>query len=330
MIGGHFGTNGGGSGTNRAAFAGALAYTARMSERALRDPLQRFRPWRRGAEIGFWLIVVVLNCSGNAITTWMDANRHGDPGMHAWEPWVWEFSSGLVWLVLLVPLVAWLSGRLPLHMDNWRRRLPWYLLASLPLSAMHVLLMVGLRVLAYRALGHGYDFGDWGREFLYEYLKDVRTLAIILISVESYRFLLRRLQGEAQLLAAPDEGPPVEPIERPERLLVRKLGRDFLIATADIEWAQAAGNYVNLRVRGHDYPLRSTMAALEQRLDPACFIRSHRSWLINQRHLVSIEPLDGGEALLHMDDGQAVPCSRRYLAEVRLTLGEGEERVSAG
>ncbi len=330
MIGGHFGTNGGGSGTNRAAFAGALAYTARMSERALRDPLQRFRPWRRGAEIGFWLIVVVLNCSGNAITTWMDANRHGAPGMHAWEPWVWEFSSGLVWLVLLVPLVAWLSRRLPLHMDNWRRRLPWYLLASLPLSAMHVLLMVGLRVLAYRALGHGYDFGDWGREFLYEYLKDVRTLAIILISVESYRFLLRRLQGEAQLLAAPDEGPPVEPIERPERLLVRKLGRDFLIATADIEWAQAAGNYVNLRVRGHDYPLRSTMAALEQRLDPVCFIRSHRSWLINQRHLVSIEPLDGGEALLHMDDGQAVPCSRRYLADVRLALGEGEERVSAG
>lgn len=304
-----------------------MAYTARMSEPTSRDALERFRPWRRSAEIVFWLVVVTVNCSGNALTTWMDANRSSDPGMYRWEPWVWEFSSGLVWIGLLVPLVVWLSRRWPLHMDNWRRRLPGYLLASVPLSLLHVLLMVGLRVLVYRLLGHSYDFGDWQREFLYEYLKDVRTLAIILLCIDGYRFLLRRIQGEVQLLAAPDVGPPVEPIDRPERLLVRKLGRDFLIATADIEWAQAAGNYVNLRVRGHDYPLRSTMAALEQRLDPACFIRSHRSWLLNQRHLVSIEPLEGGEALLHMDDGQAVPCSRRYLAQVRQALGDREDRV---
>jgi len=301
-----------------------------MSKPISGDALGRFGPWRRGAEIGFWLAVVLINCSGNAITTWMDASRSGSPGMQAWEPWVWEFSSGLVWIGLLVPVVVWLSRRFPLHLDNWRRRLPWYVLASVPLSLLHVLLMVGLRMLAYRLLGHGYDFGPWGREFLYEYLKDVRTLAIILFCIDGYRFLLRRLQGEAQLLTAPDEGPPVDPIERPERLLVRKLGRDFLIATADIEWAQAAGNYVNLRVRGHDYPLRSTMAALEQRLDPSRFIRSHRSWLINGRHLVSIEPLDGGEALLHMDDGQAVPCSRRYLGDVRLALGEHSVQPLAG
>ena len=76
--------------------------------------------------------------------------------------------------------------------------------------------------------------------------------------------MVRRLQGEASLLAAPDDdAPPLEPVERPERFLVRKLGREFLVAAADIEWLQASGNYVNLRVRGRDYPLRSTIAAIE-------------------------------------------------------------------
>ena len=284
------------------------------------DALKRFRPWRRSAEILFWTVVVGLNCSGNAITTWIDLQRTQPAHFASWEPWVWEFSSGLVWLLVLVPAIAWFSRRLPLHLDTWRRRLPLYLLASVPVSLVHVLAMVGLRMLAYRAMGESYDFGPWPRELLYEYLKDVRTFAIILGLIDGYRFLLRRLRGEVQLLAAPDQGPPVEPVERPAHFLVRKLGKEFLVATDDVEYAQAAGNYVNLRVRGFDYPLRITMAALEARLDPARFLRCHRSWLVNRARLVSIEPLEGGEAVLHMADGAAVPCSRRYLPLLRQAL----------
>ena len=280
-------------------------------------------------ELLFWLLLVLINCSGNAITTWMDANRSGAPSMEWWEPWVWEFSSGLVWLLLLVPAIVWFSRRWPLHLDSWRRRLPWYLLASVPISLLHVLAMFGLRMLAYAVVGERYQVGSWLDELLYEYLKDVRTYAAILFCIDGYRFLLRRLQGEAQLLAEPDEGPPLEPIDHPERLLVRKLGRDFLIATADIEWAQAAGNYVNLHLRGHDYPLRITMATLEQKLDAACFVRVHRSWLINLAHLVSIEPLEGGEALLHMADGKEVACSRRYLPTLKSKLSSTKDEPAS-
>lgn len=301
-----------------------------MSQIVLPTLLNRSTPLRRTLELLFWLLLVLINCSGNAITTWMDANRSGAPSMEWWEPWVWEFSSGLVWLLLLVPAIVWFSRRWPLHMDNWRRRLPWYLLASVPISLLHVLTMFGLRMLAYALVGERYHIGAWLDELLYEYLKDVRTYAAILFCIDGYRFLRRRLQGEAQLLAEPDAGPPVESIEHPERLLVRKLGRDFLIATADIEWAQAAGNYVNLHLRGHDYPLRITMAALELKLDAACFVRVHRSWLINLGHLVSIEPLEGGEALLHMTDGKQVACSRRYLSALKSRLSNHrEEAVSA-
>jgi len=126
--------------------------------------------------------------------------------------------------------------------------------------------------------------------------------------------LLVRLQGEARLLDAPDEGegPALEPIDRPERFLVRKLGKEFLVAANDIEVLQASGNYVNLRVRGREYPLRATMAGIEPRMDPARFVRVHRSYMVNLDCLAEIEPLETGDARLVMRDGTKVPCSRRY------------------
>lgn len=149
-------------------------------------------------------------------------------------------------------------------------------------------------------------------EFFYEYLKDGRTYALVLAIVLLYRLILLRLQREARLLQAPDAGPPVESVDRPERFLVRKLGKEFLLPADEIESLQAMGNYVNLRVRGHDYPLRSTMAAIEARLDPARFVRVHRSYIVNLDGIAEIEPTDGGDAKVKMKDGSVVPCSRRY------------------
>jgi DNA-binding LytR/AlgR family response regulator len=119
----------------------------------------------------------------------------------------------------------------------------------------------------------------------------------------------------------------VEPLERPERFLVRKLGKEFLVAANDIEWLQASGNYVNLRVRGHDYPLRSTMAALEPRLDPARFVRVHRSYMVHLDRIAEIQPQESGDARLLMRDGSRIPCSRRYRPALR-GVAAGGERVA--
>ncbi len=74
---------------------------------------------------------------------------------------------------------------------------------------------------------------------------------------------------------------------------------------------------MNLRVRGHDYPLRSTIAGIGSRLDPRVFARVHRSYLVNLGKVASIEPLDAGEARLHLRDGTVIPCSRRYRWQLR-------------
>ncbi len=282
---------------------------------------ERFLPWKRWFEIGFWVVNTLINAVINSITVNMDVQKSG-LGFAAWEPVVWEWSSGLAWLALAWPMV-WFTRRFPFHWDTWRRALPWHLLASVAVSLLHVLGMVVLREAAYRYMGGDYEFGHWPRELFYEYLKDVRSYAGMVVALEAYRLILRRLQGEAHLLDAPDEGPPLEPVERPDRFLVRKLGREFLVAAADIEWAQASGNYVNLRVRGHDYPLRSTIAGIEAKLDPARFARIHRSYIVNLDQIASIEPLDTGDARVHLKDGTALPASRTYRAGLRERLGEG-------
>ncbi len=276
---------------------------------------ERFAPWRRRFEIGFWVVLLIVETLANGLTALMDVRR-AHLRAESWEPFVWEISSSLLWAVVIPGIVVF-SRRYPLYWDTWRRNLPWHLLASLVVSLVHVAGMVGLRMAAYRSVGLHYDFGSWPREFGYEYLKDLRSYAGLVFTIEAYRLLLRRLQGEVHLLDLPDEGPPAEPVERPERFLVRKLGREFLVAAADIDWLQASGNYVNLRVRGHDYPLRSTIAGVESKLDPERFVRIHRSYIANLTLIRSIKPLDTGDAQVQLADGSVLPCSRRYRAALR-------------
>ncbi|WDS36794.1 LytTR family DNA-binding domain-containing protein [Pseudoxanthomonas sp.] len=271
---------------------------------------------RRWSEWLFWGVSLLVSTIGNALTALMDARRNGHD-LHLWEPMTWELTSNGIVLVTL-PLLLWACERWPLHADTWRRRLPLYLASSLAWSIVHVSSMFWLREWVYWLRGfHYHDDASLLTRYTYEYLKDARTFFLIVTLAHFVDWFDRRRKGEALLLAAPDEGPAVESIERPERFLIRKLGRDFLVATADVEWVQASGNYVNLRVRGHDYPLRSTLAGLEARLDPQRFVRVHRSYLVNLSQVASIEPLDSGDARVHLHDGTAVPCSRSYRAALR-------------
>jgi DNA-binding LytR/AlgR family response regulator len=285
-----------------------------------RDPAgQGGNRWRRALEFGFWIVFFAVNNLANSVTVLMAARRDG-LDIADWEPVVWEWSSGLS-LLLLVPAVAAFSRRFPLHWETWRAHLPWHLLASVVFSLLHVGMMVAMRKAAYVAQGLHYDFGAWPVELVYEYLKDVRAYVMIVAIIEVYRFLRRRQQGEASLLALPDDGPPVEPVDRPSRFLVRKLGREFLVPAAEIEWVQSSANYVNLHVRGRDYPLRSTLSALETRLDPAFFVRIHRSYIVNLSQIAAIEALDDGDARVHLRDGATLPCSRRYREALRAAAG---------
>jgi hypothetical protein len=272
--------------------------------------LARYQPHRRQAEIGFWVLLLTIHMLFNSITAWMD--RRSVPFV---EPLVWELTSNLT-VGLLIPAVLAFERRFPLRWATLGRHLPWHLAGTVVFCGVHVLVMMLLRQAAYAAVGASYTVGPWPTVFVYEYLKDVQSYALILCAALSYRLLLLRAQGEARLLDVPEAAagapPAASPALRPERFLVRKLRSEFLIAANDIEWLQAQGNYVGLHVNGHDYLLRSTLADFLGQLDPARFAQVHRSFAVNLDRVAQIEPLDSGDARLHMKDGSQVACSRRY------------------
>ncbi|MDP3619730.1 MAG: LytTR family DNA-binding domain-containing protein [Ramlibacter sp.] len=280
-----------------------------------RTLLVRFQPWQQVFEIGFWVVVLVLQVLFNATVIWLDLQRATHEHAY-WQPLVWELTSNLA-VGMLIPLIVAFERRFPLWSDTLPRNIWPHLAASLAFCLAHVLIMRALRQAIYAWMGQDYPSASWATTLLYEYLKDVRSYFLIIVAVLSYRLVLLRLQGEASVLDAPE--PPVAPAAatappppRPERFLVKKLRKEFLIAATDIEWLQAQGNYVGLHVNGHDYLLRSTLNDFLDQLDPRHFVRVHRSHAVNLSRIAEIEPLDGGDARLRMKDGSQVPCSRRY------------------
>jgi hypothetical protein len=272
----------------------------------------RYRHWYEAAGVTLYAFITGIVNIGANITEL----RHMHLTYLPWQPYVWEYSSALVVLMAL-PAIVIFDHRLPISWTTWRLNIARHFIATIVFSFYKVGATILLRKLAYALAGGYYDPSLVPSGFGYDYLPNARLYLGILVGIYSYRFILSQLQGEARTFAEPDVGPPVESVERPQRFMVRKLGKEFLIAANEIEWLQAQGNYVNLQVRGRAYPLRSTMTAVQALLNPDKFVRVHRSHIVNLDYLLEIEPLDTGDARLKLRDGTLVGCSRTYRDALR-------------
>ena len=97
-----------------------------------------------------------------------------------------------------------------------------------------------------------------------------------------------------------------------ERLVVRSGGRILILRVAEIDWVEAASNYVRLHAGGREYLLRETMTALEAKLDPMEFVRIHRSTIVRVDKIRELEPLFQGDYVVVLDDGTRLTSSRGY------------------
>lgn len=100
-----------------------------------------------------------------------------------------------------------------------------------------------------------------------------------------------------------------------ERILVSAGERSFFLATREIARAEAARNYVVVHAQNTTYELRGTLEGLEEKLDPAQFVRLNRSHLVRIDAIVSMEPWFHGEQRVTLRDGDVLTWSRRYIAK---------------
>ena len=107
-----------------------------------------------------------------------------------------------------------------------------------------------------------------------------------------------------------------------ERLLVNAGHRAILLSVAQIDWIEAAKNYVNLHVGKEAYLMRGTIEGLYQKLNPSQFIRVNRSTIINLESVKELQPWFHGEYRIILKDGKEISWSRRFAWGARRSPGQ--------
>lgn len=143
---------------------------------------------------------------------------------------------------------------------------------------------------------------------------------------------LKTAVERARALRRSPDPQPFQPVElavaaRPpglplERIVVKDGTRVHIIPVAKLVYAEAQDDYVALRTEGKTHLKQQTLASLELQLDPAQFVRIHRSYVVNLAHLERIEPYAKDSRVAVLRDGAQLPVSRTGLAKLRERLGD--------
>jgi two-component system LytT family response regulator len=162
---------------------------------------------------------------------------------------------------------------------------------------------------------------------------EVQALDYLLKPFDSERFqgALRRVRrqidsretgdiGQRLLALVRDLRPASQ--ARTDRLVVKSGGRLYFLRADEIDWIEAAGNYVRLHVGAEGHLLRETMNSIESRLNPEIFFRIHRSHIVNIERIKELQPWFNGEYVVILRNGARLTLSRGYREKLQERLGK--------
>lgn len=242
---------------------------------------------------GLIAVFMVLLTTVNALSVQRDT-----PGLDPFEPFIWEYSSAFM-AILLAPGAAWLLRRAPPD-GRWLRFAAVHLAGSLAYCCLHVGGFLLIRKAVYALLGAHYGSTD----LIYEYRKDLLAYALF-AGVFWTAAWIADLRARTADVGAAGAGPRL--------YALRDGARTVRVALDDIVAVTSARNYVEFHLADGARPLvRSTLAKVEADLLAGGFLRTHRSWLVNPAHVRVLEPAAGGDFRLGLATGVTAPLSRRF------------------
>lgn len=110
------------------------------------------------------------------------------------------------------------------------------------------------------------------------------------------------------------------------RLIVREVGRVIVIPTSDIDWIEGADYYARLHVGPRSNLIRESLASLERRLDPARFLRLHRSAIVNLSRVRVVEAAERGDGVAVLSTGARLRVTASRRADLAQRLAELPDR----
>jgi two-component system LytT family response regulator len=126
-----------------------------------------------------------------------------------------------------------------------------------------------------------------------------------------------KMPGATELAAA--ARPPQQFLER---LVVKDGTKVTLIPVGKLDYAEAQDDYVALATQGKKHLKQQTIAGLEACLNPANFVRIHRSYIVNLERVVRIEPYARESRIAILTDGARLPVSRAGYARLKALLDD--------
>ena len=162
---------------------------------------------------------------------------------------------------------------------------------------------------AFEARALDYLLKPFGLERVQQALDRARTF----LQGRADRVLQQQLTGLLRATAGRDKSTP--------RLFVRNNDRVLLLKPREIDWVEADGDYVRLHAGPECHLLRSTLAEMEQRLEPEGFVRVHRSRLVNLDRIREFRPLFQGESVVVLKDGVRLNASQAGMKQLQERLG---------
>ncbi len=215
-----------------------------------------------------------------------------------------EGSSIAAWLACLA-LIWQLVAHVRPPRFSWPATIALHLLATVPVSLLHVGLMVAMREAGHAFSGTAYRFtGNWSASLVYEYRKDLISYAILAGFSAVMQKLARRPRASS---AASAEAL----LEVPEGAVLHR------VPIAAIDWIEAAGNYATIHWDARELLHRTTLAAMEDALQDHGFVRIHRSRIVRRAAVRKVETAQSGDFTVTLAEGTVLRGSRRYRERLR-------------
>ena len=163
---------------------------------------------------------------------------------------------------------------------------------------------------------------------------EVHALDYLLKPFDSGRFkkALERARERIQRLPADDLSRRIselladlKPAPKQNRLAIKSGGKVLVLKIDDIDWVEAADNYVNLHIGNESHLHRETMAALEARFPAEKFMRISRSTMVNIERIKELQPMFHGEYSVILRNGTRLTLSRGYREKLNQLLGREQK-----
>ena len=232
----------------------------------------------------------------------------------AWRVFSWGTLMWLAWAPL-TPVIAWFARRYSLLDGAWKRNLLVHVPAFLAMSVLHTAAstVIFLGIDPFDGLGDGPK--TFWPSFLLRVPGSFRSDLLIYGGVIGicYAFDYYRKYRESLADSSAEKNYLT-------RLMIKASGRVVLLKVGEIDFIEADGNYAKLHVGRKAHLLREKMHDLEGRLDPAKFVRIHRSIIVNLDRIKELHPHFNGDYIVVLEDGRQLRLSRtrRENLEARL------------